>query len=216
MFSSHQLPQSVVSIYGARGTLIGTGVVVHAGIVLTALHVVDPEPAGRLRVDRRVGVSTVASLPLRRFGRVRKLAAISYHRDLILTGDDLGTVDLALLSAPGLDRPALPLRHSTVENGEVVTVPGYPEGWPDIAVGPVASHDDANFIVGVTLRTGNSGSPAIDNDGCVAGLATLDHDTAGTVFVGPQLLATFLRRAMPLLTPTYPARLFGWRGEHIE
>jgi V8-like Glu-specific endopeptidase len=194
------VPAAVLPIYGSHGTVIGTGTVVATEFVLTALHVIDPEPVRNLHAGGQVTAS--ATLPLRRYGTDRHLAVTSYHRDRVLTGDDLGTADLALLAVPWLDIPPLSLRHTTVRDGEEIRVPGYPEGRPLTVRGPVLTHDDANFVAEVTMKSGNSGSPALDGAGRVAGLAILDHETSGGIFVGPQLLTTFTRRAVRLLIRT--------------
>lgn len=202
MSHNHTL-HGVVPIHGAYATVIGTGVVVGRGLIVTALHVVDPEPAHGVHVDG-LEVTAIASIPLRCYGPQRHLASISYHRDRILTGNDLGTVDLALLAVPGLDRCPLSLRHSPVQEGENIKVAGYPAGEPGVTVGPVSSRDDANFVVKVALSTGNSGSPAIDDDGRLAGLAVLDHEDAGAIFIGPELITSFIRRSAPLLHRVLP------------
>jgi S1-C subfamily serine protease len=200
MSPNHHHPEDhVLPIYGANATVIGTGTVIAAGLVVTALHVVDPEPASQIHVGNGIRVAAAASLPLRRFGPQRRLAMISYHRDRILTGDDLGTVDLALLAVPGIDQPPIGLRHSPISTGEKIIVPGYPGGHPGVATGAVTTHDDANFVVQVELSPGNSGAPAIDQAGRLAGLTVLDHDSAGAIFVGPRLLTTFIDRTVPLL-----------------
>ncbi|MEC3976602.1 S1 family peptidase [Amycolatopsis sp. H20-H5] len=193
-------PPAVLPVHGVHGTVIGTGTVVAPGFVLTALHVIDPEPVHGLQVGEGRQVAASATLPLRRYGEDRHLALISYQRDRILTGGDLGTADLAMLAVPDLDVEVLSLRHNTIRDGEMISVPGYPTGERRISSGPVVSHDDANFIAEVALQTGNSGSPALDRHGRVAGLAILDYEPLGAIFVGPQLLLTFTRRAIPLLT----------------
>jgi hypothetical protein len=198
------IPNSVVPIHGANETVVGTGAIIGSQFVLTALHVIDPEPARLLYVGRSTPVVATTSLPVRCYGTERHLARISYQRDLILTGDDLGTVDLALLAVPGLNGRPLPLRRSAVKDGERIEVPGYPEGRPGNTAGRITSHDNANFVAELTLRTGNSGSPAIDRAGRIAGLATLDHDSAGAIFIGPALLTTFTSRAIPLLARALP------------
>lgn len=200
MPSDDPLEDHVLPIYDARATVIGTGTVVGTGCVLTALHVVDPEPTHLLRVGNRLSVAGIVSLPLCHYGAQRGLALTSYHRDRMLIGDDLGTVDLALLAIRGLRRTALPLRPDPIQDGERISVPCYPGGQFAVAVGPVVSHDDANFVAAVALSPGDSGAPAVDRAGCLGGLAVVEVEDQGVIFVGPALLAAFVRRTMPTLT----------------
>lgn len=199
--------RGVLPLYGGQGDLIGTGAVIDAGLVLTALHVVDPERTRGLRVGPQgLPVSSTATLPLRRYGPDRGLARQSYRRTRELTGYDDGTVDLALLAVPDLLDAALLVRAVAPKVGECVMVPGYPNGHASITAGPVTADDGADFTAHVILGPGASGAPALDLGGRLAGIATLDHDSAGTVFIGPALLATFLYRTTHLLadhpTPT--------------
>ena len=61
--------RGAVPIRGGGQQVIGTGAVVGLGLVVTALHVVDVEPTGALRVADQLPVAAVVGLPLRRFGR---------------------------------------------------------------------------------------------------------------------------------------------------
>ena len=84
-------------------------------------------------------------------------------------------------------------------------VAGYPAGEPGVTAGPVSSRDDANFVVKVALSTGNSGSPAIDDNGRLAGLAVLDHEDAGAIFIGPGIDHVIHSPIRPVTAPRPPA-----------
>ncbi len=193
---------SVPPVGNARGATIGTGIVVATHLVLTALHVVDPDASTDLVADG-LPVQTVISLPTRRFGPARHLARSSYRRAHILTGHDDGTVDLALLAVPDLAGAPLPRRHTPVRTGELVTVPGYDRGGRIVNHGPITSADDADFVVHVPLGPGLSGAPVIDANGQLVGMVTMDHQTAGAIAIGPTLINAFLDRAPRLLVRRY-------------
>jgi hypothetical protein len=196
--SLRRIRRSVVPVLGPRGP-IGTGTVIAAGVVLTALHVIAPEAADQLAVgpstttSRGLPVRATATLPLAGYDADRHLADRSRQRAQQLTGTDDDTVDLALLAVPGLGAPALPIRVSPVRAGEHVIVPGYPGGHWNITRGPITGHDDADFTAHLLLGPGASGAPAIDHHGHLTGVVTLDNE-AGTICIGPQLVAVFLRR----------------------
>lgn len=202
--SLRRIRRSVLPVHGRHGP-IGTGTVIAAGVVLTALHVIAPEAANQLAAgpttttSRGLPVRATATLPLPGYGADRQLADRSHQRAQQLTGTDDNTVDLALLAVPGLGAPALPIRVSPVRAGEHVIVPGYPGGHWNITRGPITGHDDADFTAHLLLGPGASGAPAIDHTGHLTGVVTLDNE-AGTICIGPRLLVAFLRRAhaMPL------------------
>ena len=104
--------ESVLPVCDGRGSMIGTGVVVAPRQVLTALHVVHPEPAPL--IADRLAVTAIISLRPWQFGATRRLAQSSYQRTVILSGADDGTVDLALLAVPELRAPSLPTRRTPV------------------------------------------------------------------------------------------------------
>ncbi len=185
--------ESVLPVCDGRGSMIGTGVVVAPRQVLTALHVVHPEPAPL--IADRLAVTAIISLRPWQFGATRRLAQSSYQRTVILSGADDGTVDLALLAVPELRAPSLPTRRTPVRTGELVTVPGYPGGWRTASHGPITSADEADFGAHVSLGAGISGAPAIDRHGRLAGLITMDHATAGAIAIGPAILSAFADRA---------------------
>jgi len=185
--------QSVLPVCNHRGGRVGTGVVVAPRQVLTALHVVDLEPAPG--VTDRLAVTAVVSLRPWQFGRARHLARLSYQRSRILSGEDAHAVDLALLAVPDLKAPSLPVRRTAVRTAELVTIAGYPCGRAAASHGPITSADEADFVAHVSFGPGTSGAPAIDRHGRLAGLITMDHATAGAIAIGPALLAAFLDRA---------------------
>lgn len=190
--------RAVLPIRGHAGHVIGTGVAVGAGRVLTALHVTDPEPVAALRVGQW-RVRARATLPWRHFGAHRALARASYERARTLTGKDAGTVDLALLAVPGLVAPAMAIRALPIADGDPVTIAGFANGRWQLTSGPVTSHDGADFVAHVLLGPGISGAPAVDGYDELAGLITMDHDSAGAIAIGPQLLDTFVHRTGTLL-----------------
>ena len=98
------------------------------------------------------------------------------------------------LAVPGLAALTLPIRALPITDGELVTVGGYPNGRWHLTSGPVTSHDSADFVAHVLLGPGISGAPAVDGYDDLAGLITMDHDSAGAIVVGPQLLDTFVHR----------------------
>ncbi len=196
--------QAATPIRNAEDVIIGTGVAIAAGLVLTALHVPDSEPVRSLQVGSGLGVAGSACLPVRQFGHRRDLARESYLRSRALGAYDGGTVDLALLAVPDLQAPRLTVRATPVQVGERIAVCGYPGGAWTVTLGPVTSCDDADFVAHLVLGSGGSGSPAIDSAGRLAGLATLDHADAGCIFIGPLLLGTFLERTPRLLAHLLP------------
>lgn len=187
----------------AAGGVIGTATVVAPGLALTALHVIAPRNSEQLSLGGGHPITSVESLSLTEYGAATEHAYRSQWRAALLVGADtetpLGTVDLALLVAPGLPRRwAPPPRHCPVAVGECLVVPGYPGGHWSISQGPVTGTDGADFALRVLLGPGASGAPVLDAHNRLAGVVTLDHQSA-TICVGPHLLNTFLQR---LLVPT--------------
>lgn len=185
---------SVVEIRDAHHTVIGTGVAVAPTSVVTALHVVSDQPVPTLRLADGLPVTAVHSLPTRRFGLSYRQARTSRQRTQLLTGLPSPTVDLAMLAVPGLTNPAAPVRHRPVRPGERVAIAGYPNGQWTVSLGPITSTDHADYIAHVLLGPGSSGAPALDNNGHICGLVTMDHLTAGAILIGPRLLGAFLER----------------------
>ncbi len=186
---------SVVPVRNGQGIVIGTGVVVAADTVLTALHVTTDLPSSSLYIADDAPVTSVHSLPIRRFGRSRRQARTSRERVDVLAGVHSSTVDLALLTVRDFTVSTAVVRRQPVRKGERVAIAGYPNGEWTVSVGPVTSTDDADYVAHVLLGPGSSGAPALDVHGQVCGLVTLDHLSAGAILIGPQLLDAFLHRS---------------------
>jgi V8-like Glu-specific endopeptidase len=198
--SPRRLRRAVLPVRNPHGT-IGTATAVAPGLALTALHVIAPEDPHGLSLGSGPGYPVVAieTLPLVEYRGAQETAVRSQQRAQRLVGEDidsaLGTVDLALLAVPGLHGPALSPRTTPVEVGEHLVVPGYPGGHWSINQGPVTGTDDADFAVQMLLGPGASGAPALDHDNRLAGVVTLDHESA-TVCIGPALITTFLHQLL--------------------
>lgn len=209
-----RIRRSVLPVQGAEGP-IGTGTVIDDGVALTALHVITPEPPDQIGFGyttptrRGLPVLTTATLPLREYGSDQELARRSRWRARELTDTDDGTVDLVLLAVPGLRAPGVPVRVTPVRQGEHVVVPGYPGGQWSITEGPVVGYDEADFTVHMLLGPGASGAPAIDQAGRLTGVVTLDNE-AGAICIGPALLASFIRRTLPLLGQLWQDTVVKW------
>ena len=83
-------------------------------------------------------------------------------------------------------------------------MPGYPAGRPGITAGPITSLDAADFVARLVVGPGCSGAPALDTAGRLVGIATLDHESAGGLFVGPALLAALIERTALLVARLLP------------
>lgn len=153
--------RSVVKVVGEACGRIqeGTGFVVRPGVVVTNAHVVAGEPSTRLVRDD--GSEVEATL-------------VAFDPDR----------DLAVLSAPGVDRPALPVGSS--DEGTRGAVFGHPGGGPlelspfevrrrvdavgtDIYGEPGVERDV--LVLAADLAPGDSGSPLVDPSGAVVGVA---------------------------------------------
>jgi hypothetical protein len=193
-----RIRHSVVTVHGQHGP-IGTATVIANGVALTALHIIRPGQQHQLRLgdtqasSAGFAVRGAITLPLEGYGTERELARRCVQRARQLTGTRCTTVDLALLSVPGLCAPVLPVRAAPVRDGETVIVPGYPVGQWSVTQGPVVSHGNADFIARVPLHPGAIGAPVIDQHGGLTGVVTLDTES-GVVCIGPRLLITFIRR----------------------
>lgn len=193
-----RLRRGVLPLYNSRGA-IGTACVIGKGLALTALHVIASERPEHLSLGNPtdLAVRRVATLPLTAYHGVGEMARRSQQRSQQLVGDTddlaLYTVDLAILSVPGLSAPPLDTRISPPIVGEQVVVAGYPGGRWSITRGPITGVDDADFAVRLLLGPGASGAPVLDQRCRLVGVVTLDHHAA-TICVGPRLLAAFLRR----------------------
>lgn len=195
---ARRLRRGVLPVRNECG-VIGTATVVAPGLALTALHVITHDAPAALSVGEHAGypVAAVRSLPLTGYQDQVEPARRSQRYAERLTGDPvdhaLSTVDLALLTAPGLPGPAVLPRTEPIRVGEHLVVPGYPGGQWSVTRGPVIATDDADFAVRMLLGPGASGAPALDRNNRLAGVVALDHEMA-TICVGPILVSTFLYR----------------------
>jgi len=155
----------------------GSGFVVAPGLVATNAHVVAGSESLTITDDADLEVGgTIRYLDLRN--------------------------DIALVSAPDLDRPALPLTEATEQGTGVVL--GYPNGGP-LAVQPyqIAAvttatardiYDEGRFsrrivILGSKIGPGDSGGPLVTPEGTVAGIAFgIAPDRAETAYAIPAAL----------------------------
>jgi S1-C subfamily serine protease len=161
-----------VEAFGCGSGFEGSGFVVADGLVVTNAHVV----AGADEIQLR-----------RPDGQV--MAAQVHHVD-----DD---VDLALLAAPDIGRPPLPLRPSEVGEGGAVI--GYPGGQDTPRIAPATVQDDREAVgrdiygrdrvarrilyLSANLRQGDSGSAVIGGDGSVVGVVfAVSPDDPNTAF----------------------------------
>lgn len=155
--------QSVMQVYGTADECsqnqTGSGFVAAPEMVVTNAHVL-------------AGVSE--PMVQSRDGRAYPAAVVQYD----------AASDLAVLHAPGLPDPALPLS-SKISTGEEVTFAGYPLGGPFTsraatiqgqAVAPVQNvttgEVQTRSIIQIAgnVEQGNSGGPLIDQNGSVVGV----------------------------------------------
>lgn len=157
---------------GCNRTMSGTGFVVAPGQVVTNAHVV-------------AGGTTL----------------IAHRDDLVRFDAELvsfdGVADLALLTVPGLDRPALPL--AVPELGAEGAVIGHPSGQRQQRIAPARIdrqrraigrdiHDlrpaERDILVlAADLQRGDSGSAVLDADGAVVGVVfAISPDRPATAF----------------------------------
>lgn len=152
---------SIVKVVGEACGRIqeGTGWVVEPGLVVTNAHVVAGEPQTRLQ--RPDGSEVDAVL-------------VAFDPDL----------DLAVLSAPELGLPALPVGESDVDQRGAVF--GHPGGGP-LELSPFVSRQRSDavgtdiygdpgierdvLVLAADLAPGDSGSPLVATDGTVVGVA---------------------------------------------
>ncbi len=159
--AASQVAASIVKISGEACDRIqeGTGFVVAEDLVVTNAHVVAGEPR------------TTLELPT---GGTAQAALVAFDPDR----------DLAVLQAPGLGLPALPVTASDV--GQEGAVFGHPRGRPlelspfqvrqridavgtDIYGDPGTTRDV--LVLAADLEPGDSGSPMVDQAGQVVGVA---------------------------------------------
>jgi len=176
--------RSIVKIYGeapscSRG-IEGSGFVYAAHRVVTNAHVV----AGTRQVQLDVS------------GRRLDAKVIVY---------DPGR-DVAVLSVPGLDAPALPIAASPASHGDDALVLGYPQDGPytvrnarigsrsTISGTDIYGHGHIEreiYALRAVVRTGNSGGPLLGTDGRVLGLVfatALDSSDVGYALTADEIL----------------------------
>ncbi len=159
--TADRVAQSVVKITGSAcgRTQEGTGFVVADGVVVTNAHVVAGEETTMLEPQN--GGSVPATV-------------VAFDPDR----------DLAVLSAPGLGRPSLPIVDSEV--GQTGAVFGHPGGRPlELSPFAVSERINANgtdiygstgtrrdvLVLASDLEPGDSGSAMVDASGQVVGVA---------------------------------------------
>lgn len=161
---TERISASTVKVQGQACDRIqdGSGFTVAPDLVATNAHVVAGEPPG----------STSIQLPS---GRWLKATVVLYNPN----------IDLALLRVAGLDEPTLSL--GTPEVGQLTAVLGHPGGQRALAVMPATvaqkvlatgrdlynRHDITRqvLVLAARLAPGDSGSPVVDRDGRVVGVA---------------------------------------------
>lgn len=179
---SDRIVESTVKVEGIACDRIqdGSGFVVGDDLVVTNAHVVAGEDS--TQVQRSDGTSVEA-----------EVVAFDPRRDL------------AVLSAPGLDRPALALGEA--DEGDVGGVYGHPGGGP-LEISPYeiaqevqargtdiydrARTDRAVFLLATDLAPGDSGSALVNGDGEVVGVAFAiapDRDGVGYALTDAELRA---------------------------
>jgi S1-C subfamily serine protease len=157
---------------GCGGLHEGSGFTVAADTVVTNAHVV----AGGQRIRLR-----------RPDGRLVRATIVAYDDDR----------DLAVLSAPGLGLPSLPIGEAV--EGAPGAVLGYPGGQNTVRVAPALIRDEQPTIgrdiyggdrtqrqvlfLAASLRPGDSGAALINTDGRVVGVAfAIAPDRAGVSY----------------------------------
>lgn len=143
---------SVGKVLGPHGS--GTGWIARSGIVITNNHVVQ---LGGTPLSFQINGGP--SVPCEVIGRTQSL-------------------EIAALSCPTGDRPAIPIGVADVDQGVAVLTIGYPLGvGPAITTGGVTNtaeviNDIAAIDTSATGAPGSSGSPIIDGNGHVVAMAT--------------------------------------------
>lgn len=126
-------------------------------------------------------------------GRWRPAQLLAYHPQH----------DLALLAAPGVSGPFLPLRDAeSLRVGELVFAHGHPLGVRDaVAMGVVntIARDARNaprwIVADVRLAPGNSGGPLVDADGNLVGINSMVVNGLGLA-IPASLVERFVERAL--------------------
>lgn len=171
----------VVALEGTRGK--GAGVVVAPGVIISAAHVVGERGTCRIEGQRRHGMVVATRLDC----------------------------DLALISAPLLDRPAMPMA-ARVRVGELVVAVGSGLGVeglstigivsgfaPVYRVGAITVHDV--ITADVPSAPGNSGGALANARGELTGIVVGGtRDGNLTVSIGGNRVAELLRSTRPVLS----------------
>jgi S1-C subfamily serine protease len=113
--------------------------------------------------------------------------------------------DIAVLSVPGLDAPALTFSQTPAGTGDPAVVLGYPEDGPfNVRTARVRSRDTASgndiygngnvrrniYSIYAAVRSGNSGGPLLADNGTVLGVVfatALDSRTTGYVLTDSEI-----------------------------
>lgn len=193
--TADRVARSVAKIEGVACSRVqdGTGFVVADGLIATNAHVVAGEQDTEVIRDdgRRFDGVVVAFDPMR---------------------------DLALVAVEGFDRPPLPMHQSTPPPGAVGGVFGHPGGEPlriapyrvaraltatgrDIYTSGETERDVLELAA--NLRPGDSGSPIVDPDGLVAGIAfavARDRDDVAYALAPSEVQAVIDGRASTSVT----------------
>lgn len=183
----NRVAASIVKIVGTScgSTESGTGWVIQPGTVVTNAHVAAGQSS--LRLETGDGGSVTA-----------QVVAIDPK------------VDLALLSAPGLQGPSLEMGSTKI--GETGAVFGHPLGRP-LELSPFRIADRINakgrdiygtagvtrdlVVLAADIEHGDSGSPLVDRNGVVVGVAfATSPDRTGVAYaIGTDRVTTFVRGA---------------------
>lgn len=148
----------------------GTGFVVSnegsTSILLTNHHVLGEDSPARLRLRTQIEVCQ------------RQRCYQAEYRD------SERALDAAWLAAPQVSAP-LPISSDTPEQGSPVVVIGSPLGLEGTVTDGLVSRVDPNFIqMSAPISPGNSGSPVLNAEGEVVGIATIKIAGGGVEGIG--------------------------------
>jgi hypothetical protein len=187
-----------------RAVSLGTGFFVRPGVIATELHLLAGASRGHFK----------------HIGRDERLPLAG-----VLASDR--ERDLLLLSAPKAKAAALPLSERAVAVGDTVYTIGNPRGFEGtlsqgIVSGIRQSENQTLLQVTTPLSPGSSGSPVLDTEGQVVGIAIGTHAGQNLNFAVPVAeLRALLAKIGPVkplaappeaVTPPVPARAEGVVG----
>jgi hypothetical protein len=160
-------PQAVVAVT-VQGEIVGSGVVVAVGYVLTAAHVADD-------------VATYAPKVLRDGVEVPfAVVAIDRTRDLALFRLDTGAITPVAFPYPG-----------SLRQGQDVVALGFPVGLRSVTFtkgvvsSPAQDYQGQTYIqTDAAINPGNSGGPLVDNQGRLVGINVQKISGGGVDTVG--------------------------------